>query len=164
MSTSFDRLIDGMIEALRSHVLPRSGDEFVRGQIFSTIFALNGLKLTADWKAGPLLDQVRVQDAALAEVERLAATMKHPPIPALPRTEAAAADAAAVEALRDDGDRILGELLFWASSEDARTADPAVASEIERLLRRSICEQLKVELAMTPKSMLHQIATGEEGA
>lgn len=164
MSTSFDRLIDGMIEALRSHVLPRSGDEFVRGQIFSTIFALNGLKLTADWKAGPLLEQVRVQDTALAEVGRLAATMKHPPLPALPRAEGAAVDAAAVEALRDDGDRVLGELLFWANSEDARMADPAVAREIEQLLRRSICEQLKVELAMTPKSMLHQIATGEEGA
>ncbi|WP_454629931.1 hypothetical protein [Bradyrhizobium cenepequi] len=164
MSTSFDRLIDGMIEALRSHVLPRSGDEFVRGQIFSTIFALNGLKLTADWKAGPLLEQVRVQDATLAEVGRLADRMPHPPIPALPRTEGAAADSAAVEALRDDGDRILGELLFWAGSEDARTANPAVASEIEQLLRRSICDQLKVELAVTPKSMLHQIATGEEGA
>ena len=164
MSTSFDRLIDGMIEALRSHVLPRSGDEFVRGQIFSTIFALNGLKLTADWKPGPLLEQVRVQDAVLAEVGRLAGKMKHPPIPALPRTEGATADSAAVEALRDDGDRLLGELLFWASCEDARTADSAVASEIEQLLRRSICDQLKVELAMTPKSMLHQIATGEEGA
>ncbi|MBR0687747.1 hypothetical protein JQ594_17585 [Bradyrhizobium manausense] len=152
-----------MIEALRSHVLPRNGDEFVRGQIFSTIFALNSLKLTADWKAGPLLEQVRVQDAALAEVGRLA-KMEHPPIPALPRTQGAAADSAAVEALRDDGDRILGELLFWASSEDARTANPAVAGEIELLLRRSICDQLKVELAMTPKSMLHQIATGEEVA
>ncbi|MBR0899161.1 hypothetical protein JQ616_29770 [Bradyrhizobium tropiciagri] len=164
MSASFDRLIDGMIEALRSHVLPRSGDEFVRGQIFSTIFALNGLKLTADWKAGPLLEQVRVQDAALAEVGRLAGSMEHPPIPTLPRTEGAAADSAAVEALRDDGDRILGELLFWASNEGARAANPAIAREIELFLRRSICEQLKVELAMTPKSMLHQIATGEEGA
>lgn len=164
MSISFDRLIDGMIEALRSHVLPRSDDEFVRGQIFSTIFALNGLKLTADWKAAPLLEQVRVQDAALAEVGRLAGKMTHPPIPALPRTEGATVDPAAVETLRDDGDRILGELLSWASGEDARTADPAVARDIELFLRRSICEQLKVELTMTPKSMLHQIATGEEGA
>lgn len=164
MSASFDRLIDGMIEALRSHVLPRSGDEFVRGQIFSTIFALNGLKLTADWKAGPLMEQVRIQDAALAEVARLSGKMKHPPIPTLPRAECAMADSAAVEALRDDGDRILGELLFWTRSEEASTADPAVAREIELFLRRSICEQLKVELAMTPKSMLHQIATGEGGA
>jgi hypothetical protein len=164
MSTSFDRLIDGMIEALRSHVLPRSSDEFVRGQIFSTIFALNGLKLTADWKTGPLLEQVRVQDAALAEVGRLAGKMEHPPIPALPRTEGVAPDSAAAEALRDDGDRILGELLFWASSEETRRADPDAAREIELFLRRSICEQLKVELAMTPKSMLHQIATGEESA
>lgn len=162
MSTSFDRLIDGMIEALRSHVLPSNGDGFVRSQIFSIIFALNGLKLTADWKAGPLLEQVCVQDAAFAEVRRLAGKMEHPPIPTLPRTNGVAADPSAIEALRDDGDRILGELLSWASSEDVRTANPAVARGIELFLRRSICEQLKVEIATTPKSMLHQIATGEE--
>ncbi|WP_454644717.1 hypothetical protein [Bradyrhizobium liaoningense] len=153
-----------MVEALRGHVLPKSDDEFVRGQIFSTIFALNGLKLMADWKAAPLLEQVRLQDAALAEVGRLAGGMKHPPIPALPRLETSTADSAGVEALRDGGDRLIGELLFWASSEAAKAADPSAAREIELLLRGSICEQLKVELAMTPKSMLHQIATGEEGA
>jgi hypothetical protein len=164
MTTSFDRLIDGMVEALRTHVLPSSDDEFVRGQIFSTIFALNGLKLTADWKLGPLLEQVRAQDAVLAEVGRLAGKLEYPPIPNLPRVQGSIADAAVVEALRDHGDRVLGELLFWASSEDIRATEPMAAREIELFLRRSICEQLKLELAMTPKSMLHQIATGEEGA
>jgi hypothetical protein len=159
MSASFDRLIDGMIDTLHAHVLPKS-DEFVRGQLFSVIFALNGLKLSADWKAGPLLEQVRLQDAAFVEVGRLAHTMAHPPLPATPRTNGAE-EVVRIEALRNDGDRQLGELLFWATGEGARAADPATAREIERVLRRSICDQLKIEIATTPKSMLEQISGGE---
>jgi hypothetical protein len=162
MTKSFDLVVDGVIDALRAHVLPKSSDDFVRGQVFSIIFALNGMKLAADWKAGPLLEQVRLQDAAFAEVRRLAAGMDHPPIPATPRAETGLADPERLEALRDEGDRQLGELLLWAASESARAAQPIAANEIERTLRSFIRDQLKVEIGMTPKSMLHQIATGDE--
>ena len=87
MSNSFDRLIDGMIDALRTHVIPNSVDDFSRGQLFSVIFALNGLKLNADWKSGPLLEQVRVQDSAFSAVRQLANHMDHPDIPATPRMD-----------------------------------------------------------------------------
>jgi len=162
MSSSFDRLIDGMIEALRSHVIPKSADDFARGQLFSVIFALNGLKLNADWKPGPLLEQVRVQDSAFSAIRQMAHNMDHPDIPATPRANEGIVDPAHIEALRDEGDRKLGELLFWATSEHARAADPVASNEVARLLRRLMCEQLKVEIGTTPRSMLHQIATGEE--
>jgi hypothetical protein len=162
MSKSFDLLIDGMIDALRTHVLPKSGDDFARGQVFSVIFALNGLKLAADWKAGPLQEEVRLQDTAFAAVERLAAKMPHPPIPATPRMEAGLAEPVRLEALRDEGDRQLGELLFWATGDGALSDDRETAKEIERALRGFIRDQLKVEIGITAKSMLHQIATGEE--
>ncbi|WP_166298257.1 hypothetical protein [Bradyrhizobium sp. 2S1] len=161
MSASFERLIDGIIDALQSHVVPNSSDDFVRGQVFSAIYALNGIKLAADWQAGPLLQQVRLQDDTFAAVSRLADGMMHPEIPATPRIQGEMSDPAAIEALRDDGDRRLGRLLLWASGEDARAADRDIATEIERLLRRAICDQLKIELATTPKSMLQQIAGGE---
>lgn len=161
MSKSFDLAVDGMIDALRAHVLPNSNDDFVRGQLFSIIFALNGLKLAADWRAGPLLEQVRLQDAAFSEARRLADKMEHPPIPATPRA-GAEADPERLEALRDEGDHQLGELLAWTASAKARAADPVVTAEIERMLRGFIRDQLKVEIAMTPRSMLHQIATGDE--
>lgn len=164
MSASFERLIEGIIDALQTHVVSNSGDDFVRGQVFSAIYALNGLKLAADWKAEPLLDQVRLQEDAFAAVKRLAGGMDHPPIPAAPRIAGEFSDAAQIEALRDDGDRLLGQLLLWASGEGARAADPDAANEIERLLRRAICDQLKIELATTPKSMLQQIAGGDGDA
>ncbi|HEX7925235.1 MAG TPA: hypothetical protein VF583_30010 [Bradyrhizobium sp.] len=164
MSASFERLIDGIIDALQSHVVPNSNDDFVRGQVFSAIYALNGLKLAADWKAGPLLEQVRLQDDTFAAVKRLADGMAHPEIPATPRLRGDMSDAAAIEALRDDGDRRLGQLLLWVSGADAREANRDLATGIEQLLRRAICEQLKIELATTPKSMLQQIAGGDGGA
>jgi len=162
MTKSFDLVVDGVIDALRVHVLPKSSDDFVRGQVFSIIFALNGLKLAADWKAGPLLEQMRLQDAAFSEVRRLADKMEHPHIPATPRTETGLADPERLEALRAAADRQLGELLWWAASERARVAEPLAATEIERTLRGFIRDQLKVEIGITAKSMLHQIATGEE--
>lgn len=164
MSASFERLIDGIIDALQSHVVPNSNDDFVRGQVFSAIYALNGLKLAADWKAGPLLEQVRLQDDTFAAVKRLADGMAHPEIPATPRIRGDMSDAAAIEALRDDGDRRLGQLLLWASGEGARAVNRDLATGIEQLLRRAICDQLKIELATTPKSMLQQIAGGDGGA
>ncbi|MES5485439.1 hypothetical protein QMZ05_22045 [Bradyrhizobium sp. INPA03-11B] len=161
MSASFERLIDGIIDALQSHVVPNSSDDFVRGQVYSAIYALNGLKLAADWKAGPLLEQVRLQDETFAAVKRLADGMTHPEISATPRIHGDVSDATAIEVLRDDGDRQLGQLLLWASGEGTRAANRDAATEIERLLRRAICDQLKIELATTPKSMLQQIAGGE---
>ncbi|MCC8965738.1 hypothetical protein H8A95_26325 [Bradyrhizobium sp. Pear76] len=161
MSASFERLIDGIIDALQSHVVPNSRDDFVRGQVFSAIYALNGLKLGADWKVAPLLEQVHLQDETFAAVRRLAGSLTYPEIPATPRTQGDMPDVATIEALRDDGDRRLGQLLLWASGEGARAVNGDVATEIEHLLRRAICDQLKIELATTPKSMLQQIAGGE---
>jgi hypothetical protein len=162
VTKSFEFVVDGVIEALRAHVLPKSDDDFVRGQVFSIIFALNGLKLAADWKAGPLLEQVRLQDAAFSEVRRLVEKLEHPHIPGTPRAGTEAADPAQLEALRDKGDRQLGELLLWATSEGARAIAPVATHEIARTLRSLMRDQLKVEIGMTPKSMLHQIATGDE--
>jgi hypothetical protein len=164
MSKSFERLIDAMIDALHAHVLPTSEDDFARGQLFAVVFALKGLRLNADWKAGPLLEQVQIQDAAFAAVREAAGGLNHPAIPATPRADERASDPADLEALRNDGDRLLGDLLFWATDERVRAEDGLAAGEVERVLRRLICDQLKVELATTPRSMLHQIATGEESA
>ena len=77
MSQSFDLLIDGMIEAIRSRILPQLSDDFVRGQAYGIIYALNGLKLSADWATAPLQSQIELQDKAFADVIRLGAGLNH---------------------------------------------------------------------------------------
>lgn len=160
MSASFDLLIDGMVEALRGHVLPNVGDEFARGQLFAIIYVLNNLKLTADWKVEPLNDQVAVQDAAFSSVKRLLGGRDSPDIPETPRVSERLVDAAGLERLRDQGDRKIAELLAWAADKQAADQEPELMTEIVRALRRFANEQLAIELKNTTKSMLQEIAAG----
>lgn len=163
MSKSFDLLVDGMIETLRSRILPELGDDSVRGQTYGIIFALSGLKLAADWAIGPLRSQVIVQDKAFAEVVRLGEGLDHPDVPSGPRVLPDAPESADLERLRNEGDRKLGELLLWASGPGA-AADPERARVIQATLRHFISDQLKVDISITAKSMFHELATGEEPA
>ena len=140
MSQSFDLLIDGMIESIRSRILPQLGDDFVRGQAYGIIFALSGLKLSADWAIAPLRSQIVLQDRAFAEFVRLGAGL---------------------ERQRNDGDRKLGELLMWTSGAGA-AADPDRAKMIQAMLRQIICDQLKIDISIMAKPMFHELATGEE--
>ncbi len=160
MSASFDLLIDGIVQALRGHALPKISDEFARGQVFAIIYALSNLKLTADWKVGPLDDQVAVQDAAFTAVKRLLAGRDSPDIPQTPRVGERLIDAAELERLRDQGDRKIADLLSWAAGKQAAGQEPKLMAEIVRSLRAFANEQLAIELRNTAKSMLQEIAAG----
>jgi hypothetical protein len=161
MSKSFDLLMDGMIETVRLRILPQLSDDSIRGQAYGIIFALNGLKLAADWAVAPLRSQIMLQDKAFAEFTRLAAGMNGPDVPSGDRVMPDAPESADLEQLRNDGDRKLGELLMWASGAGAAT-DPERAKAIRTMLRRSISEQLKVDISIMAKPMFHELATGEE--
>ena len=159
MSKSYELLIDAAVEALRSHVLPSATDDFARGQLFSVIFALNFLKSAGDWRHGPLLAQVRIQDTAFDAVAGLACDPDKLALPAVPRFPDDANDAESIEVLRDEGDRLIGAML-------AKLVDGAAsirhARDIETILRHAVRDQLKIEMELVPKSMLNSIATGEE--
>jgi hypothetical protein len=161
MSKSFDRLIEGMIETIRTRVMPQLSDASVRGQAYGVIFALQGLKLSADWAAAPLLKQIKLQDEAFADLVRLCQGLDHPPIPSVPRVSSMTSDGAELELLRNDGDRELGAFLLWTLGTAAE-ADPDRAKAIEHMLRLNMREQLKVDITIMPKSMFHELATGEE--
>jgi hypothetical protein len=161
MSKSFDLLMDGMIETVRLRILPQLSDDSIRGQAYGIIFALNGLKLAADWAVAPLRSQIILQDRAFAEFTRLAAGLNGPDVPSGARVMPDAPESADLERLRNDGDRRLGELLMWASGPDA-VADPERARAIQTMLRQFISDQLKVDISIMAKPMFHELATGEE--
>ena len=161
MSQSFDLLIEGMIEAIRSRILPQLSDDFVRGQAYGIIYALSGLKLSADWAIAPLRRQIELQDETFADVVRLGAGLGHPKLPDGPRLRPDAPASADLERLRNEGDRKLGEVLKWTSGPGA-AADPEAAKAIQAMLRRSMRDQLKVDISIMAKPMFHELATGEE--
>jgi hypothetical protein len=161
MSQSFNLLIDGIIETVRLRILPQLSDDSVRGQAYGIIFALNGLKLSADWAIAPLQSQIVLQDKAFSEVVRLGAGLDHPVVPSGPRVSPNLPESADLEQLRNDGDRKLGELLAWTSGPGA-VADPDRAKAIQTTLRHIICDQLKIDISTMAKPMFHELATGEE--
>ena len=163
MNNSFPRLIDGMCATLRSEVLTRLDDEFARGQVFGIINLLNTFKVRADWSAGFLLQQIAAQRTALEGVVALlegqagATTLpllhrQSPPQP-MPIAE--------LLALREEGNRSIGEALAWLDAGRAGLP-PQTAEGIEKLLRTAMREEVGIELKNSPRPLFAQMSSGRE--
>jgi hypothetical protein len=78
-----------------------------------------------------------------------------PQTPNAPRVPDLCSSSGSLEELRNAGDRLIGAALSWT----ARNPSPD-SRQAETILRQAVREQLKIEIARTPPSMLTQIATG----
>ena len=157
MNNSFARLIDGMCATLRAEVLTRLDDEFARGQVFGVINLLNTFRSRADWSAGFLLQQISAQQAAL---DGVAALMKDAPA-AAPIDRPVATPIAELLALRDQGNRRIGELLAWLHDQRARLA-PEAADRAESLLRQAMRAEIEIELKHSPRPLFAEMSSGSE--
>ena len=164
MNNSFPRLIDGMCATLRSEVLTRLDDEFARGQVFGVINLLNTFKVRADWSAGFLLQQIAAQRAALQAVAALtkgrAAAASLPALPSGPLP--AAAPIAALLTERDQGNRVIAELLEWLDDERTQLGAEA-AAEAEAQLRTAMRAEVDIELKNSPRPLFAEMSSGSEG-
>ena len=155
MNNSFFRLIDGMCATLRGEVLTRLDDEFARGQVFGVINMLNTFKARADWSSGFLLQQIAAQRTALDGAAALLHGEPPAPLPAVTPIDA-------LLALRDEGNRAIGGLLARLETERALLA-PAVAAEVEKLLRAAMRAEVDIELKNSPRPLFAEISSGREG-
>ena len=160
MNNSFDRLIDGMCATLRTEVLTRLDDEFARGQVFGVINLLNTFKARADWSPGFLVQQLQAQAQALNAVrERLRGVPQAPQVPTLDVPVPVMADT--LLALRDEGNRAIGELLTWLA--DHRDGLPGeTAQAIEQALRQSMRSEIEIELKNSPRPLFAEMSSGKE--
>lgn len=160
MNNSFDRLIDGMCATLRSEVLTRLDDEFARGQVFGVINLLNTFKARADWSPGFLVQQLQAQAQALEQVRSLMQDVPQAlPVPALAVPAPVIADT--LLALRDEGNRAIGDLLTWLAEH--RAALPAeTAQAIEQALRQSMRSEIEIELKNAPRPLFAEMSSGKE--
>lgn len=160
MNNSFSRLIDGMCATLRGEVLSRLDDEFARGQVFGVINLLNTFKARADWSAGFLLQQIAAQQAALGNVAALLSST-----PSAPATEPAELPVATpindLLALRDTGNRRIGDLLAWLDEHRATLA-PDIAARAEALLREAMRAEIQIELKNSPRPLFAEMSSGSE--
>ena len=163
MNNSFARLIDGMNATLRSEVLTRIDDEFARGQVFGVINLLNTFKVRADWSADFLLQQISAQRTALDGVAALLqGRLEVASLPAMPNGGLAqAVPIAELLALRDDGNRAIGELLGWLDAQRATLA-PQTAEQIDALLRTAMRAEVSIELKNASRPLFAEMSSGSE--
>lgn len=157
MNNSFERLIDGMIEALRREVIPHLDGEFPRGQVFGVIFMLNSLKMRAGWTQQFLGEQIEALSALADHIAAL------DDIPAdMPRISAieAGGDRPAVEA-RDAGDGQVAALIDWLSDHGDRLP-PASLHAVNGAIDAYLKRQIRHELTTSAKPMFAEISLGRE--
>jgi len=161
MTNSLERMFDGIIDALRSRVIPKIDDEFARGQAYGALDLLCNLKPRVEWAVGPLYDDVAER---LALLERLAVLCERvtPPPPAPPSATLAKPrlTAAELEPMRDRLDEYLCEVLRWTAMH--RAILPAGrANEIEAAIRDQQRAQLRREVKLTPPPLFGEISRGQ---
>lgn len=157
MNNSFERLIEGMTEALRHEVIPHLDGEFARGQVFGVIFILNNLKMRAGWTQQFLGAQIEALSALandLAAVKDLPAAMPRvsPPV--------AAGGARALEA-RDIGDGQVAALIDWLGEQGERLP-PASFLTVNAAIDSYLKRQIRHELTTSAKPMFAEISLGRE--
>jgi hypothetical protein len=160
MNNSFARLIDGMCATLRGEVLERLDDEFARGQVFGVINLLNTFKARADWSPEWLALQIQAQCTALDQArEHLQGVAEAPELPLHQAPETVSA--ADLLALRDEGNRQVGEVMAWVA--DHRERLPVdVAQAVERALRQAMRTEIEIELKYSPRPLFAEMSSGRE--
>jgi hypothetical protein len=160
MNNSFPRLIDGMCATLRSEVLSRLDDEFARGQVFGIINLLNTFKVRADWSVGFLSEQVNAQCDAINQARELLAGISDAPEFA-ERFPISPISSIEISAMRDDGNRIIGQMMEWLSLQ--RDCLPReLLNDIEQPLRQSMRKEIEIELKNSPRPLFAEMSSGKE--
>lgn len=160
MNNSLPRLIDGMIATLRREVIPHVEGDFARGQAFGLIYMLNSIRLRASWSNAFLLEQISALDEVSRELAEAVADLPGAPAPVV-RAPADLPTAAELEAMRDQGDEQLCELIDWLAQRRGSLAQAAVA-RTEAIIERYLNRQLKWELSTSAKPMFDEISRGSE--
>ena len=64
-------------------------------------------------------------------------------------------------ALRDEGNRAIGDLLGWLDAQRA-SLEPQTAEQIERLLRTAMRAEVSIELKSAPRPLFAEMSSGSE--
>lgn len=161
MTNSLARLFDGVIDVLRTRVIPRIDDEFARGQAYGALEILQNLKPRVEWAVGPLREDVEGELALAARIaEILSDSQPRPPeLPAHCRARGTET-AAELDQLRDAIDGHLCAVLRWISEHRDRI-DAERAERVERAIRDQQRPRLKREVKLTAPPLLGEISRGQ---
>ncbi len=164
MSNSLKRILDGVMSALNSEVVPRIDDAFARGQALAIVDLLRNLGPRLEWSHSILWQQIEAQEAALRRVSQLCAGSAVQPPAMAPRNfsgEHPRADE--LIARRNELDGQVSATLTWLYSRRGELS-AAVADEIEATIRRYMHEQLQRDMSLTQMPLFKEISKGAKTA
>ncbi len=164
MSNSLKRILDGVMSALNSEVVPRIDDAFARGQALAIVDLLRNLGPRLEWSHSILWQQIEAQEAALRRVSQLCAGSAVQPPAMAPRNfsgEHPRADE--LIARRNELDGQVSATLTWLYSRRGELP-AAVADEIEATIRRYMHEQLQRDMSLTQMPLFKEISKGAKTA
>jgi hypothetical protein len=160
MNNSLDRLFGGLIDSLKTEIIPRLDDEFARGQAYAAVDLLNNLRPRLDWAVGPLAGQIAAQRAAAARIAELGRGLPQapPPLPVELQAEPASPTGEALRQQRDALDEHLCRVLDWLAGK------PEGAAQVDAVLQQYMKEQVRREVNLAAKPLFGEIAgnTGTE--
>jgi hypothetical protein len=159
MNNSLNRLVEGMIATLRSHVIPNVSDAYARGQTIGIIDLLNNIAPRVEWARAPILEALTARQQAIGGARAL---LPEAPAGARGPSDSAlvAADSETLAAERDRLDGEIADLLNYAH----RIAPKDSAIAATTLLREHIHAELMREMKLTHKPLFAEIAKGAGGS
>lgn len=160
MNNSLPRLIDGMVATLRREIIPHVEGDFARGQAFGVVYMLNSMRLRASWSNAFLVEQIRALEEASRELEAVVGELPGAPAPAV-RAPPGVPTELELEAMRDQGDARICELIDWLAT-DGKTAPAAAVARADEIVARYIQRQLKWEISTSAKPMFDEISRGSD--
>lgn len=161
---SLERILEGIMNALTSEVVPRIDDAFARGQALAIVDLIRNLGPRLEWSHAILWQQIEAQEAALRRVAELCASLPIQPPPFPPRSFASEHPTAnELISRRDDLNAAVSATLIWFHAE--RSKLPAgVADQIEAAVRGYMHEQLQRDMSLTAMPLFKEISKGGKTA
>ncbi len=160
MTNSLPRIFDGLIETLQNRVIPKIADVSARAQAYGALDMLRNLKPRVEWAVGPLHEDVA---AELALARRICALLEGTAAPQAPVEDLDASSpstAPDLEAMREQLDRHLCEVLHWLGDHREALSSGRV-EEIERAIRDQQRVRLKREVKLTAPPLFGEISRGQ---
>lgn len=162
MKNSADRIMSGIIETLRSDVLPHVSEAYARGQVLAAVDLLRNLAPMLEPARGPLLARIRARRDTINEICRLMPELT-PRTP--PAGDHALAELVSAAGLLDEQQRLddmLADMVDGLFDDQVRPGANADINATRAYYRTFIREQASYEMAQIQKPLFGEIAKGKD--
>lgn len=162
MKNSADRIMTGIIETLRSDVLPHVNEAYARGQVLAAMDLLRNLAPMLEPARGTLLARIRARRDTINEICRLVPELTPRKPPAGDHTLVELVSAAGLLDEQQRLDDMLADMVPRLFDEQIPPDDKTNFVTARACYRAFIRDQASHEMAQIQKPLFGEIAKGKD--